>query len=166
MDAVSKLREVVLQLIKSNVPVQTVWATCSAVNPEQGTMEATREGLAYYDVLLGIGPDQVVPVVGSKVLLGILENKAQATFLIMAEAIEERRLNGNGLGGLVMVGPLVARINALEQQLNQLKGILNAWVPVPNDGGSALKVSAASWAGQPLPTTTQQQLANPRVTHG
>lgn len=166
MDVIEKLRESLLAQIRANVPVQVVYATCSSVEPEAGTMVASREGIEYYDVLLGLGPDITVPMVGSRVVLGLLENKRQATFLLFAEAIEERRINGNALGGLVMATPLVAKVNALEAQLNQLKGLLSSWVPVPNDGGLALKVATTTWAGQPVAPTTVQDIANPRVSHG
>ena len=166
MDVIEKLRESLLAQIKANVPVQVVYATCTEVQAEQGTMTASREGIDYYDVLLGLGPDITVPTVGSRVLLGLLENKRQATFLLFAEVIEERRINGNALGGLVMASPILAKLNTLEAQINQLKGLLSSWVPVPNDGGLALKVATGTWAGQALTPTTLTDIANPRVSHG
>lgn len=166
MDILEQLRASILQLVKANVPVQVVYATCKEVQAEAGTMTAEREGIEYFDVLLGLGQDITIPVVGSRVMLGLLENKRQATWLLFAEAVKERRINGNALGGLVMVEPLVAQLNELKSQVNQLKGILGSWVPVPNDGGLALKAAAATWAGQPLATTARQQLENPVVSHG
>ncbi|MBL8002398.1 MAG: hypothetical protein JNL05_10590 [Flavobacteriales bacterium] len=166
MDAVEKLREVLMSQIRAHVPVQTVYATVQEVQVEAGTCTCVRQGVEYFDVLLGLGQDLVVPAVGSKVLLGLVENKRPATFLIMAEAIEELRLNGNAYGGLVMVQGLQQKLNILEQQFNQLKQLVGSWVPVPNDGGASLKVQLATWSGQQLTPTSQVDLANPRVTHG
>lgn len=154
--------------IKAHVPLQAVWATCTSTNAQQGTMEAQRDGVEYYDVLLGIGGagDLVVPVPGSKVLLGVVENKPAATFLLLAERVERRHINGDAHGGLVLADQVASRLNTLEQDLNTLKQALTAWVPVPSDGGAALKASAATWAAQPLTPTQSQVLQNTVVHHG
>lgn len=41
-------------------------------------------------------------------------------------------------------------IEELQTDLANLKQAFNSWVVVPNDGGSALKASSATWAGTPL----------------
>ncbi|MCW5900493.1 MAG: hypothetical protein KIT10_14610 [Flavobacteriales bacterium] len=166
MDSLEKLKQAIIAQVKANVPVQTVWAECLSADSSTGTMVATREGLEYDDVLLGLGADITVPEPGSKVLLGIIENKHVATFLLFAESIAERRINGNALGGIVKADAVAQELATLQAELNQLKSLLNAWVPVPNDGGAALKTSLTAWAGQPVATTNSQQLQNPKVSHG
>jgi hypothetical protein len=76
---------------KAQVKPQMVWAKVKSVDWETKTMEATDfiDGLDYFDVLLGIGAVYQKPKVGSKCLLGILGNKAEATFLIAAESVIE-----------------------------------------------------------------------------
>lgn len=166
MDPVAKLRELLRKDMDARVPVQTVWATCTSVNSEEGTMEATREGLEYYDVLLGLGGDRLEPIAGSKVLLGLVENKAAACFLIYAEETERRNINGDAFGGLARADAIAQELASLQQDLNALKGVFQAWVTVPNDGGAALKAGAATWAGNQLQVTTQQDIQNPKVNHG
>lgn len=166
MDSLEKLKQAIIAQVRANVPVQTVWAECVSADPASGTMVATREGLEYDDVLLGLGADITVPEPGSKVLLGIIENKHVATFLLYAERIAERRINGNVWGGLVKADAVAQELAALQAEFNQLKGLLNGWVPVPNDGGAALKATLTSWSGQPVQTTTSSQLQNPKVSHG
>jgi hypothetical protein len=168
MDSLEKLKRAIIAQVKGHVPVQTVWATCASVNVSDGTMVATREGLDYEDVLLGIGGegDLVVPLAGSKVLLGIVENKPTAAFLLMAERVERRHINGDAHGGLVLADQVASRLNTLEQDLNTLKQVLAAWVPVPSDGGAALKAAAATWAAGLLTPTQSQALQNTVVHHG
>lgn len=166
MDSLEKLKRAIIEQVKSHVPVQTMWAECASTNLEQGTMVAKAEGLEYDDVLLGLGPDITVPEVGSKVLVGIVENQREATFLIYAEKITLKRLNGDVHGGLVKAESVTAELNALRQELNTLKSLFTGFVPVPGDGGAALKVTVATWAAATLPPVASQSLQNPIVTHG
>lgn len=162
---IATLRESLLQMVRSNVPVQVVYAQCTAVDAE-GSMTAEREGIEYHDVLLGLGKSRVRPRVGSQVLLGLVENRREAAFLIYAEEIEDQDINGSEFGGLVRADEVAQEVNQVKQAINQLKQLLATWIPVPNDGGAALKSIASSWAGQPLEPTVSNTLQNPQVRHG
>lgn len=166
MDSLERLKQAIIAQVKANVPVQTVWAECVSADPEAGTMVAMRDELEYDDVLLGLGADITVPEPGSKVLLGIIENKHVGTFLLLAERIADRRINGNAWGGLVKADAVAQELATVQADLNQLKSLVSSWVTVPNDGGAALKLILTAWAGQPVATTTSAQLQNPKVSHG
>lgn len=166
MDPVERLRFLVREEIRRGVPVQTVWAEAGQSNLEQGTMDAMSEGLEYFDVLLGLGGDLVEPEPGSKVLLGLIGNKAEACILLFAEQTAQRHINGNQNGGLVLADEVTNEINAIKGQLNQLKTILQGWVPVPNDGGAALKALLNTWTNQQMASTVSGNLQNKRVSHG
>ncbi len=71
--------------------------------------------------------------------------------------------NGGSLGGLVKVEELTGRINTIEKDINALKQVFSAWVPAPQDGGSALKGSVSSWAGQTLSLTKRGDYENEDV---
>lgn len=73
--------------------------------------------------------------------------------------------NDGTLGGLVIVGDLVKKLNAIENDLNSLKGIFSGWVTVPNDGGAALKGASAAWAGSQLTITQIKDIENDKVNH-
>jgi hypothetical protein len=166
MDSLEKLKLAIIAQVKANVPVQAIWAECSSANMEAGTMVATRDGLEYDDVLLGLGPDITVPETGSRVLLGIIENKREATFLIYAERVALRRLNGDVFGGLVKADAVTQELNALKQDINVLKAVMAAWVVVPADGGAVLKAASATWAADVHTPTISSTLQNLIVTHG
>lgn len=75
-------------------------------------------------------------------------------------------LNDGALGGLVKVVQLTQKLNALESAVNQLKQIFSTWVPVPQDGGAALKTAAATWAGQQLTQTQRADIENDKIVQG
>lgn len=165
MDPIEKLRQLLRTEMRNMAPPTVVWATCKSVNTQDGTMVAEREGLDYEDVIIGLGGNRQVPKASSRVLLGIIEGKRQAAFLIWADT-QELHLNGDAHGGLVKAEELASRLNALEQDINNLKLVFSTWAPVTQDGGAALKGAAATWYAQQLTTTTSQQLQNTQVQHG
>lgn len=169
MDSVEKLKRAIIAQVKAQTPVQTLWAECRSTNVQEGTMVAVVDGLEYDDVLLGLGQDITVPEPGSKVLLGIVENQREATFLLFAERIAMRKINGDTFGGLVKADVVAQELATLQRDMNQLKQAFLSWVPVAGpttDGGAGLKTLAAAWAGQPVATTASAQLQNPTVSHG
>lgn len=78
---------------------------------------------------------------------------------------DEIIFNGGSNDGFVKVGDLVSKLNAVESDLNKLKNIFTAWIPVPQDGGGALKTASASWAGQTITPTQQTDLENTKIKH-
>lgn len=166
---IEELKQAIVAQIRARVPVQTVWAECVAADVASGTMTATANGLEYHDVLLGLGADMTVPEPHSRVLLGLVGNKAEATWLIYAERIALRHLNGNVHGGLVKADAVAKDLATLQSDVNSLKQAFLAWLPVAGpttDGGAGLKTLAAEWASKPIPTTSSATLQNTVVKHG
>lgn len=75
-------------------------------------------------------------------------------------------LNGGGFGGTVKVEQLTEHINAIENDINELKNIFSAWVAVPQDGGAALSALTVNWAGNLLTPTQRGDYENEKVKHG
>lgn len=74
-------------------------------------------------------------------------------------------LNGGSFGGMVKVEQLTERINAIENDINQLKTVFSGWVPVPQDGGAALSAASVAWAGSLLTLTGRSDVENEKVKH-
>ena len=74
-------------------------------------------------------------------------------------------LNGGSFGGMVKAEQLAQRINAIEKDINTLKNVFSAWVTTPYDGGAALKLAAAAWAGSLLTLTQRSDYENGKVKH-
>jgi hypothetical protein len=89
--AIDEFQRLLKEQQKGAVNPQLIWATVEAVDWNAKTMTAKSvvDGLEYYNVLLGLGSFYRKPPIGTKCLLGVLGNKAAATFLIEAEAFEE-----------------------------------------------------------------------------
>ncbi|WP_417366902.1 hypothetical protein [Flavobacterium beibuense] len=92
-----RFTELLAQRIKEALPIQTIWATVKSVDWNEKTMTATgvTNELDYENVLLGTGWEYKKPKVGSKCLLGIMENNGAITFLINAETVEEVKITVN-----------------------------------------------------------------------
>jgi len=149
---------------KRQLPVQTFWGTCKAVNGE--TMTATdSDGLDYFKVLLGIGAIIQVPVVGSRVLLGILENQATGCFLIFAEATAEIRLRGAMLGGMLISDKVAARLQEHENKVNALIDYISL-LPVPVSGAVSGPPVPVAYTGFKLTATESSALQNNKIQHG
>lgn len=64
------------------------------------------------------------------------------------------------------INKLVDKMNALEQDLNDLKTVFKtSWVPAPMDGGAALKVAATTWAGKSFVKTKVDDIKDELIKH-
>lgn len=136
--------------------------TCTVV-PIEGNAETEIAGVMIMaEVSDGIFPS---PKIESTVIVGISSKKK--TLILMYSEVEMLVLLGGELGGIPKVIPLTEKLNAIEQDINDLKTIfLTTWTPVPSDGGAALKAAAATWAGFPLTETQREDIENTKITHG
>lgn len=151
---------------KNNVQIATKWAIVTAVDWEKKTCDVKdlTDDLEYYDVLLGLGSIYKKPVLDTKCLIGIVQNSAQA-FLIECEESELIQLNDGELGGLVKAEELKIQIDKNTLALKTLQDVFKAFVPVPSDGGAALKV-ALNTAYTALQLADLSNVQNEKITHG
>lgn len=91
MSAIGEFNNLMAEKMKRSQSVQTVFATVKAVDWDKKTMTATGvvDDLDYYDVLLGLGEIYTKPKVGSRVLIGLINNQGNNSFLIWSEESEE-----------------------------------------------------------------------------
>ena len=57
-------------------------------------------------------------------------------------------------------------VNEIKNDINQLKTLINSWVPPGPDGGAALKGILSSWAVSSISPTIKTDLENEKVKHG
>lgn len=90
MEGVTEFNQLLSQKIRELIPIQTAWTTAKDIDWDKKTMTATglTDDLDYHDVLLGIGGEFKKPKQGTKCLIGIVSNSANA-FLITAEEFDE-----------------------------------------------------------------------------
>ena len=74
-------------------------------------------------------------------------------------------INGGNNKGMVNIVPLTQVVNNIQNDLNQIKSIFTAWVPVPQDGGAGLKGPASVWASAQITPTQQSDIEDTKATH-
>lgn len=91
MSNIASLAQTLKALPNNGQKVQTAWAKVKAVDWGAKTMDVTgvADELEYYDVSLGLGHFFRKPAAGSLCLIGLVENREGAAFLIDAEKVEE-----------------------------------------------------------------------------
>lgn len=104
-----------------------------------------------------------VPKVGSLVMV-TFQNKSTG-YVAMFSELDEIDLNGTTYGGLTKTLELQTQLNKLNAQLQAVITSLSTWVPVPNDGGAALKTFFATQITGKLPGTFTN-IENTKVKHG
>lgn len=115
-----------------------------------------------------------IPKVDSYVLICRIEGKIESSFVLGYTEIEvmkllpesDLHLFGDSHGGLVISSKVNDEINSLKTELNTLKSALASWVPVPQDGGTALKASITSFASGQLSPSQSTDFENEKVKHG
>ena len=169
MSTTRELRDAIREMVKVELPY-TVLCTVAAVDLDDMLCdcEPLDEGGNILDVKLMSANEKgflIVPKVGSTVLVSFMSE--ETGYISMFSEVDEIQLNSDTFGGLVKVSDLVGKMNAIENDLNDIKQVFStSWTPVPNDGGAALKTAAATWAGSTFTPTTDSELENTTVKHG
>ncbi len=156
-----KLRELTAQ-----DPVIRV-AKINAVDEQACSCTVEIESLEYNARLTAaensIKGHMIVPGIGSYVLVARIDEYGDVWVVIAFTRVTKIILLGGENGGLVLSGALVEKINTIEESLNDLKQILSAWMPVPQDGGAALKTAITNWAAQQITLTTTVEIENENI---
>jgi hypothetical protein len=153
MTKIRDFNDLIAQRIKELIPVQTVWAICKTVSEQDKTMNAlgVTDDLMYHNVYLGDDDNYAKPEIGSKVLIGKIENQDANFFLINARAIVEFQFkSGNALIKLNPSGLTVSNQNEnLKKVLNDMIDELNKIIVVQ---GTSINVPAMQAIKQRLNT--------------
>lgn len=91
MREINEFNNLLAKKLKDGQSVQTVFAIVDDVDWGKKTMTATGviDDLDYHDVLLGLGEIYTKPKLGSRCLIGLINNQGNNTFLIWSEEAEE-----------------------------------------------------------------------------
>lgn len=76
---------------------------------------------------------------------------------------DEITFNGGDNGGLVKVKELTDKLNAIEDDINNLKQSIIAAPNVPNDGGAAFKAALTPWTEKRLKRTNKSDYENDKI---
>ena len=74
-------------------------------------------------------------------------------------------INQGNNGGVLNVVPVTSAFNALQDDGNQLKGLVDGWSPIPGDGGASLKTILSGWATALFTRTQRSDIEDVKVKH-
>lgn len=107
----------------------------------------------------------ITPKVGSAVIIGSLSGDLSQLVVLQVDKIETIVINGGKLGGLINIEQLTQKLNTIEDDINTLKNAISGWIPVAQDGGSALKTSISAWASQTLVKSQRGDYEDETIKH-
>ena len=152
MEGLEEFNRLLGQRIRELIPIQTTWATVKKVDWEKKTMTATglEDDLDYFDVLLGISSEARKPKVGTKCIIGIIGNSANA-FLIEADELEEIIFKVNQTELTITPSGFIVKKGGenLKKVLNDLIDEINKIIVI---NGTTINVAAMNLIKQRLNT--------------
>ena len=179
------IADIIKEIAKGNVSQSIIVCTVTAVDTKARTIDAQPidDGAPLLAVNLQANQDAEVglvlfPRIGSYVVVGMLDGYAAGVVLLTEdvesilatvgnmsiEMTEEGiKLNGGDLGGMVKVEDLTTRLNAIEDDINNLKNAMANAPITPQDGGAAFKAGMTSWYGATLRKSQRSDYENERV---
>lgn len=143
MSEISEFQRLITQIIKENIPIQTIWAKCKSVDIEKGQMTAqsSLDGLDLFEVHCGFDGVYKYPKEGAVCLLGMIQNQQANFFLIYAEEYQEVGLSVNG--SKLVINDKGYAVDAqnenLKQVLNDMIDELNKIIVIQ---GTSINVAA------------------------
>ena len=151
-----KVYSVTAEVISINITART--CVCIQISGSAST--------TINDVLIMASVDDgflIIPTVGSTV--HIITSEGMEPYISQYSAIDKIIFRGGDLGGLVMIQPLINKLNTLENKLNDLMIKYNAHVhPVVSVGAPTGPCSILETG--PLTPTILNDLENKNITHG
>lgn len=157
-------------MVADMIPVQTMWGKVTDVSQDKKTcsVESLKsKGFQYYEVLLALDPQTAgitpVPEVGSKVLIGLIENLKNAAWVIHCEKVDHVQLHGDQFGGLVKIQDLK---NQYDQRLTALKNAIKAGFTALSALDGSASLNAFNAASTSITGLQISSLENGKVKHG
>ena len=174
MDIYGKLKNRIQKMCQT--PSDSALILAKVKNVDGQTCTVTIDDLELADVRLrAVVNDEesgivITPTVGSFVMITDLSNGDKRDWaVVMYSEIDKIEINGGKNGGLIKIEDLVSRLNAIEDDINNLKTALSSWVPTAQDGGAALKktltIPGTGWATKQLTKTKTSDLEDDKITH-
>jgi molybdopterin-binding protein len=172
------IKEAIRLLAKGDFSPNVVVGKVVSVNTEDMSAEIdVQTGPNLFDIRMRAVIDKsatgilITPKTESYVLVLMMGN--MDGFIVAYSEIDEFKvitpaiqLGGDAFGGIPKVEPINEQLNAVKSQLNELKTLLNSWIPVPTDGGAALKAVITTWSASSMALSTKADFENEKVKHG
>ena len=175
MNLIDSIREITKQNI-----LTTIRCEVKSVDETKGTVNCqplNSDDPEILDVKINANLNPVkglrfIPSIGSIVYVTFENESDSEGFISLYSEVDKMLIDSNEIifnggqnEGLINIIDLVSKLNTLENDINNLKSSFSSWVPVPNDGGAALKTSASSWFGSTLTNTNKSDIEDTKIKH-
>jgi len=175
----AELKDILIKLI-GDLGIQTLYSLKGKVTSvDQEAKTCTVEPMNGDADLLGVYMQAyesadtgiiIIPEVNSYVVVHFL-TKDQA-YITKTTGVSEViiltsagiKLNGDQYGGLIKIEELKTQIDKNTALLKSIQDVFKAWVPVPSDGGAALKTASSAFIN--LSRANLDDIENETVKHG
>lgn len=177
-----EIKDAIHRYVKPLMPDQVVVGTIKSINVSTRTCEVFVEGRPdRTKVRMRAVIDNkekgflIKPTVGSYVLVGLIDNLKNQSFIIEYTEVDEIlwiapkiKLNGDQLGGLIKIEKLVERLNKFENSLAQFVAEFNAHTHTspPAPVNPVLTAAPNAPSSVNAGTTLKTDLENKTVCHG
>lgn len=160
-------RENFYSIVGTAINVDETTRTCD-IKPIEA--DAPRAGINLQSVQSGTEGIVIIPKEGSFIAVTFFDKRTG--FVSLTSEVEKILIdtdlvqyNGGSNGGLININDLVTQMNKVEDDLNALKSAISGWIPVPNDGGAALKVALSNFIAGTLTPTVTSDMEDIKITH-
>ncbi len=172
MSLESVIQEAIEKGAEAIIPLTITQGVVTKVDKETNTCNVERENMPeLFKVRLnaivspGANVITVYPQVGSKVLVGLVENIKTDAYMLSATDIESIIINGGENGGIAISQTFIDEIQEIKDDLNALKTTMSTWAPVAQDGGASLKTALADWYTETLADLDAEAMVNDKIQH-
>ena len=166
MSELDQYKQLLRNLVKAEIPVQTMWCKVIAATEKYCDVKGLVDDVEIWDVMNGLDIIRI-PKVGSKCLVGIVENHEAQGFLLWCEELEEIRIKGMDYTTL-KGAEVIAELKKTQAIVDALMNIING-LPVnePGSGSPSAFQAALKAAAGALPNANyNSNLENKTVKHG
>lgn len=170
-----EVRKAILAITENRIQLISEWCTVKTVNDKTcDVIFDDDDDLVIYDVLLGFDKSGVVvkPKLNTYVLVLFINNTKNNGAVIMVQETDDIEIMGNEFGGLVKINPMLEKVNNLENEINELKTIIQAIIlsGTTSSGAPVTNGSLAGYFGSydasPIIPTQLNEIENTKIKHG
>lgn len=168
----SWLRTEIEKIVKEVVPYSFTIGILRKLEGGKATVEPVNGDPMLYGVKVKLNTSvqgwEVVPKIGSEVLVGCVNGNEKNLFVAMFSEVEEVKIKGDANGGLTITPNLVAELNKMKARIDQIYTTFStAVVPAPPpDAGSGIIATMKVAMAAPLPIENFNNVENKKVKHG
>ena len=166
------IRKAIKELAKGD-SFQVFPAQVLSVNENNGTcaVKMIANDLDLFEVRLRATIDGeakgilIVPQVGSKILVGLINDDLKSLFVVSVSAVDKVQYDDGSYGGFVRADILKTELDKTNQVVEAIVNSLSNWSIAPGDGGAALKSHFISQlSGKEV--GNYNGIENGKLTHG